>query len=108
MAAFPIGKNDDSRTRSTNHARDLQSIYPAVLDATVRNIECFAPASLHELCGLVGFALTIGGGPASSHFAPGQVEYSRALTLLRHLQQRSTAGLFYIVTVSSDSKYVEL
>src|SRR5690348_10854870 len=100
MAAFPIGKNDDPRTRAPNRRRDLQSVPPAVFDATVRNIERLAPAHLHEQAGLVGFALTIRSGAPGSEFASRKIEYARALPFLRHLEQSAAAGLFDIVAVS--------
>src|SRR4051812_41883257 len=108
MATLPVRKNHDARTRAADYARNFQAIGPGILDTAVRDIERLPPGNTEKPAGIIGFAFPISGRPASTHFSASHVENPGTLPLLRHLQQGATAGLFHIVTMSCDSKNVEM
>ena len=39
MPALPVGKNQHARTQFAEHTRNLESIFPGVLDAAIGNVE---------------------------------------------------------------------
>src|SRR5438105_10175189 len=108
MTSLPVGENDDARPHTPDHARNFQAIDPRVLDTSIRDLKCSPPFHAQEPRSFIGFTLAISGRAARAHLALGEVENSRTLTLLGHLQQRTAAGLFHIVTVSSNSEDIEL
>jgi hypothetical protein len=106
MPAFPIRKYDHARLEFADHACNLEPIFPRVLHASIRNVQCIAPADFQNAGGGGGFSCAVFRCSARPHFAAGQIEYRRALPALRHLEQRSAAGLLYVIAVRRDSQHI--
>src|SRR5262249_36227650 len=64
-------------------------------------------SDLQNACRIGGFAGAILGGAACSHLALGEVENSCPPAALRHLEQRSPARLFDVVTMGRNGQNVE-
>src|SRR5579864_377348 len=107
MPPLPVGKNDHSRTRLTNHGSDLQSVLPRVLDSPIGNVERPSPAGTKNLRRIVGLALTILGRTARAHLAAREIENASALPALCGFHQRATAGLLHVVAVRGDGKNIQ-
>ena len=107
MPALPIRQNHDAGTRLADDARHFQPILPGVFDSTVWNIKRPAPPRAENSCRVRGLAGAIFSAAARAHFTLRQVENAGALPALRHLQQRSAAGLLHVVTVRCNRKNVE-
>ena len=69
MARLPVGKNQHTRTKLANDARDLQPIFVGVLDAAVGDVEGLAPSDFEDARGFVGFAGAIFDRAARAHLA---------------------------------------
>ena len=63
-----------------------------------------APTNAEESRCFICLAGAIFGGPTRACFTFCQIENCRAQAARRHAQERSSAGLLHIVTMSSDGK----
>lgn len=106
MTAFPVGKDQYSGTLFPKDANDLQAIVPGVFDSTVGYVERLPPGNLQNTCRFGRFGGSIFCRAACSHFSLREIENSRAISALRHLEQGSSAGLFDVVAVSGQGENV--
>ena len=107
VPSLPVGQDDDARPRLPNHARDLQTVLPSILDAAVGKIQRPSPIDSQNLCRIIRFAGTIFRRAARAHFTLREVENARALPALRGFQQRAAAGLLDVVAVRGDGQHVQ-
>src|SRR5215468_3263217 len=107
MPSLPIGKYDNPRSLLAQDTRNFQLIFPSVFDATVSNVEGGSPGSLQNAGGFGRLTLAIFCRATRAHLAPGQVKDARAITELRHLQQRASTSLLHVVAMGGDGENVE-
>ncbi len=107
MPSLPIRKNHHARTHLADYACHFKPILPGIFDAAIGNIESAPPACAENPCCIGGLAGAILCRAACAQLALRQIENAGPLTALRHLQQRATAGLLYIVTVCGNGENVE-
>src|ERR1022692_1198817 len=106
VTALPVRKNQNARALLAENIRDLEAILPRIFDATVRNIECFAPEHLQDTCCVGSFTGAVFHCAARSHFSAGQIEDAGFVSPLSHLEQGSAAGLFYVIAVGGKGENV--
>ena len=106
MPRLPVRQNEHPRPQFANHRGDLLPIFESVFDAAVGNVERFAPPDAQNLSRIFGFTRPVLHGAAGSHLAARKIEDGGGAAHLRHLQQRTAAGLLHIVAVSGDGKNV--
>jgi hypothetical protein len=85
---------------------DLQPVFQTVFNRPVRQIESLTPAHAEQLCRLRRFSCPVIGSPARSSLALGQVEDRGAQSARSHAQQRAATGLFHVVAVRRNGKYI--
>src|SRR5258708_2861901 len=107
MAALPVGQYHHTRPLLTDNTGDLEPIFPCVLNAAIGNVQRMAETGSEDSSGFRGLAGAIFGCAAGSHLALGEIENAGAVAAFRHFEQRSSASLFYVVTVCGDGQYVE-
>src|SRR6516164_7264998 len=107
MPALPVRKNYYAGPRLANDGRNLKTILPGVLNASVGNIEGAAPDYAENLRSIIRLALPVFGRAARAHLAAREVENTRPLPLLRSFEHSTAAGLLDVITMSSDGQNVE-
>src|SRR5882724_5193638 len=107
MPPLPVRQDQYFRTLLPDHARDLQSVLPGVLDAAIGNIERVPPRNFQDPSGFGRLACAVSGCAARSHFALSEIEDTGAIAAGCHLEQSSAAGLLDIVTMCGKSEDVE-
>jgi hypothetical protein len=105
---LPIGKDDDAGAKLAQDAHDGESILKCVGNCAISEVERLAPANAEDAGGFIGFTSAIGNTATSASFALRQIENRRAQTTRSHAQQRSSAGLFYVVAMRGDGEDVGL
>src|ERR1700730_1718826 len=107
MAALPVGKNHDAWPRLANHPRNFEPVLPGVLDVPVRDVKRMPPACAQDLRRVGCFTRSVFACTAGTHLSLGEVKNPRALATLRHLQQRATTRLLYVIAVRSNRQNIE-
>jgi hypothetical protein len=106
VTSLPIRQDDDARTKAAENASDLQPVLPGVLDVAVCEVKSLAVRDAQNACSLCCFAGAIFSRAASSGLTLRQVKNAGAPAECLLNEQRSAAGLFNIVAMRGDSKYV--
>ncbi len=107
VTSLPIGKYHDPWPQLPDNARHFKLIFPGVLYTAVRNIQGLSPADTQNSSGVGGLALAIFCCTPCAHLSPGQVQDTRPTAQFRHFEHSPTAGLFDVITVSSNGKNIE-
>ena len=107
MPPLPVRKEDNAGASLADHSRNLQPVFPRVLDAAIGNIERLPPAHAQDFCRVFGFARAAFCAAASSHFALREIENAGAMALPGRFEQCAAAGLFYVVAVGGYGKNVK-
>lgn len=74
MARLPVRQDQHSRLQLTNDGCDFFAIFKGIFDATVRNIEGFAPRNAQDFARILGFARAIFHGAARSHLSARKIK----------------------------------
>src|SRR2546423_8049595 len=107
MPSFPVRKNHYTWPSFADDGGNFQPVLPSVLDPAIGDIKRPPPPHAKNSRGVCRLVRAIFGGASRTHFALRQIENSRPLSALRHLQQRAAAGLLYIVAVCGNCQYIE-
>src|SRR5579871_3986281 len=99
MAPLPIWQYQHPRTLFPQNTRHFQAIIPGVFYTSVRNIEGMPPADFQNASSFRRLALAIFPAAARSHLPLREIENPGAESTLCHLEQRASAGLFYIIAM---------
>src|SRR3981081_2166154 len=107
VPAFPVREDNDARPSLPDYGRDLQPIFPCVLDAPVWNVERMAPTYSQNLRCIRCLASPVFRRAARAHLALGQVKDAGAVPELSHLEECATTCLLNVVAMGGDGKNVK-
>ena len=107
MPTFPVRQNHHPWPGLADDAGNFESVLPCVLDPAVRDVERPALADAENACRIGGLARPVFRRATSAHFALSKVEDAGALPALRHFEQRTAAGLFYVIAVRRNCQNIQ-